>query len=119
MQERQMVSNILTSKRILYKGRPYFRLNPQELSVLIGKLFNNDYEDIKYTQNKSIFLTTPARSGTHWLKKILADVLLLEVELPNHEKYGGAHENVPYINDIFDKETQSPGGFIYTGHIYI
>lgn len=67
---------------------------------------------------KSIFETTCGRCGTHWLKAMLSDILGLEIEIPEVYRFKSSRERASeYPKIIRDKESDNPGGNIYTFHV--
>lgn len=68
-------------------------------------------------KQKSIYITTCGRCGTHWVKYIISDVLGFQIELPNVRDYSLIGRAKKYIKLIEKQEKEDPGGRIYVYHI--
>jgi len=70
--------------------------------------------------NKSIFLTSAARCGTHWVENILAYVLDLKIGLKRYIPNSDGrifYNDEDYIEALKKEEEEKSGGFIYSAHI--
>lgn len=69
---------------------------------------------------KSIFLITPGRSGTQWMKNILRKVLNLKLGVDKYNPNKVVFETLEeYVDLIQEKENKNPGNSLYVGHIGI
>lgn len=67
--------------------------------------------------NKSIYLTTCGRCGTHWVKHMLCDTLGFRSELPDVHSYHGPLGRIRnYIRVVRQKEEENAGGYVYVYH---
>jgi len=136
--DRPNIDLIKTGMRVQYKGVEARFLSNNEIQGLISSLSGPSDLNISvmakwrlfrtigelylkrctsYSIRKSIFLSTIGRCGTHWLKKLLEEILIFDVELAEYDYQPEGFSYSKYIEAIYSKEDSSPGNFIYTGHV--
>lgn len=67
---------------------------------------------------RSLYITTCRRCGTHWLKHIVSDALGFNRTMPDMDRFKKSpwHRNYEYPKEVERREHKEPGAYVYVSH---